>query len=324
MDQSPLLKNAILSIQLGLDDFTKGGDRVISSVRNLYAGVLLLCKEVLSRHSPEGSNDLLIKKNNKIIKDIYNKIRVVGDGKKTVGRIEIEKLFKSLDININLSSLKDLADIRNDIEHNYHDLASSLINHAIASAMPIINDIIVIELKEEPVTLLGGVAWDVLLDESNVFNQQLNDCKKTFLSLPISSDTLKMCFKKIKCPNCSSSLLKNRNPNASNIDELCLFCAECSKSLDQPKIIIETSIGEVFTTAFIHMEIKDGGECPVEICPECSKLMYVVSEKNCLNCDFTLLDQLCSLCGNQITLSDYMWDFTSMCSYCEYIMSKND
>ena len=61
-----LLQNAVVSIQLGLEDFASEDERrVISSVRNLYSGVLLLCKEVLRLLSPPDSNDVLILKNQK-------------------------------------------------------------------------------------------------------------------------------------------------------------------------------------------------------------------------------------------------------------------
>ena len=75
-EANPLLKNAVTSIQLGLDDF-KSPDRrrTISAVRNLYAGVLLLCKEVLRRLSPKGSNDVLVMRYKKAVKDSNGSIR---------------------------------------------------------------------------------------------------------------------------------------------------------------------------------------------------------------------------------------------------------
>jgi hypothetical protein len=49
---NPLLKNAVVSIQLGLEDFASDdGRRIISAARNLYSGVLLLAKEVLRQLS---------------------------------------------------------------------------------------------------------------------------------------------------------------------------------------------------------------------------------------------------------------------------------
>ncbi len=57
-----LLNNAVISIRLGVEDFQKlkeNPNRVISAVRNIYAGVLLLFKEKLYRLSPQGSNEIL-------------------------------------------------------------------------------------------------------------------------------------------------------------------------------------------------------------------------------------------------------------------------
>ena len=91
---SPLLNNAVLSIQLGLEDFSSEDERrIISAVRNLYSGVLLLSKEVLRRLSPSGSNDLLIRKAKKVLKNNEGNVRRVRDGKKTIGRMEIEATF---------------------------------------------------------------------------------------------------------------------------------------------------------------------------------------------------------------------------------------
>jgi hypothetical protein len=68
---NPLLKNAVVSIQLGLEDFASDDERrIISAARNLYSGVLLLCKEVLRQLSPPGSNDILIRIKKKAVKEV--------------------------------------------------------------------------------------------------------------------------------------------------------------------------------------------------------------------------------------------------------------
>ena len=100
-----LLKNAVLSIQLGLEDYESEDERrVISAARNLYAGVLLLCKEVLRQMSPPGSHDLLIRVRKKAIKDEHGNVRLIGDGKKTIDRAEIEETFKQLQLKVDLSN----------------------------------------------------------------------------------------------------------------------------------------------------------------------------------------------------------------------------
>src|SRR5215475_1061965 len=98
-----LLDNAILSIQLGLEDYASDDKRrVASAARNLYAGVLLLCKEVLRQLSPPGSNDILIRTKKRAIRDSDGSVRLVGDGRKTIGRPEIEDTFKQLALNVDL------------------------------------------------------------------------------------------------------------------------------------------------------------------------------------------------------------------------------
>jgi hypothetical protein len=98
---NPLLKNAVVSIQLGLEDFASDDERrIISAARNLYSGVLLLCKEVLRQLSPRGSNDILIRTKKKAVKEADGAVKLVGDGKKTIDRFEIEETFKQLQLSI--------------------------------------------------------------------------------------------------------------------------------------------------------------------------------------------------------------------------------
>ena len=54
-----LFANAVESVQIGVEDLLKNDDRrVLSAVRNVHAGVLLLCKEKLRRLSP--ADELLL------------------------------------------------------------------------------------------------------------------------------------------------------------------------------------------------------------------------------------------------------------------------
>jgi hypothetical protein len=60
----------VISIQLGLEDFAWNDERcIISAARNLYPGVVLLCKEVLRQLSPPGSNDILICTKKKAVRE---------------------------------------------------------------------------------------------------------------------------------------------------------------------------------------------------------------------------------------------------------------
>jgi len=113
-----LLENAINSIQVGFDDFQNGEDkRIVSSVRNMYAGILLLFKEKLVRMSPDSSNEVLLKA--KIIpqKDDDGNLMFVGYGKNTVTRVQIRERFNNLNINVDWKAVDRIAELRNDLEH---------------------------------------------------------------------------------------------------------------------------------------------------------------------------------------------------------------
>ena len=50
---TPLLKNAVVSIQLGLEDFASDDERrIISAARNLHSGVLLMLPHVPQNFYP--------------------------------------------------------------------------------------------------------------------------------------------------------------------------------------------------------------------------------------------------------------------------------
>jgi DNA-directed RNA polymerase subunit M/transcription elongation factor TFIIS len=322
---NPLLKNAVVSIQLGLEDFASEDERrVISAARNLYSGVLLLAKEVLRQLSPTGSNDILIRIKKKAVKQANGTVILLGDGKKTIDRFEIEETFKQLQLAVDLSNLKRLAEIRNDIEHMHPQHAPALIQEAIADAMPIIRDIVVKELHEEPSALLGQAAWDALLDQAKVFKAEQDACRKSFEAIDWESETLGDAVKEFRCPNCSASLLRNDNADAKVPTDLHLICSKCGEEADHEKVV-EAAIGEHLAWD-AHEAAKEGDYPPLENCPECDRDTYVLSEGRCLNpgCDFSLDGYECAVCSEGLTLDDYRYGDGHLCSYHAHVMSKDD
>lgn len=320
-----LLKNAVVSIQLGLEDFASDDERrIISAARNLYSGVLLLAKEVLRQLSPPGSNDILIRTKKKLAKEADGTVRFVGDGKKTIDRFEIEEAFKQLQLGIDLSNLKRLAEIRNDIEHLHPNHAPALIQEAIADAMPIIRDVIVKQIKEEPAALLGKEAWDALLDEARVFKEEQAACSASFDEIDWETDTLMESLDEFHCPRCSSSLVRNDNKNATKPEDLALVCSKCGEPADL-EAVIETALKESLW-AENHIAAMDGGDPVLDQCPECFKETYAFTEGKCLNpgCGFSLNGYKCAVCSEYLTLDDYRYGDSNLCNYHEHILSKDD
>src|SRR3954467_2940312 len=94
-----LLDNAIESIQVGVEDYRSGTrPRLLSAVRNIHAGILLLYKEALRRESPADSNDVLLMAKNLPSRDSIGKVTIVGVGRKTVDTQQIKERFQGLGI----------------------------------------------------------------------------------------------------------------------------------------------------------------------------------------------------------------------------------
>jgi hypothetical protein len=110
-----LIDNAVESIQIGVEDFESSDTRrVLSAVRNISAGILLLYKEKLRQLSPPGSDEVLIKQNIHPKLNPSGQLEYVGYGKKTVDVQKIKERFKSLGIDVNWSLFENISDIRNE------------------------------------------------------------------------------------------------------------------------------------------------------------------------------------------------------------------
>ena len=320
-----LQENAVISILLGWEDFKAPDERrTISAVRNLYAGVLLLAKEVLRQLSPPGSNDVLIRLKKREVKGADGAVKEIGEGKKTIGREEIEDRFAKMCIAVDLSNLRRLAEIRNDIEHLHTKQRPSLIKEAIAEAMPIIRDLIVVGLKLEPAAVLGQEIWSDLLTLASVYNREKHACIGSFEKISWDSEIFGDVIWMFRCQNCSAGLLRNDNVLATKATQLKLSCSECSEESDCSDVV-EEALDEQFQWEF-YVAIKDGGDPPLDDCPECSRRTYVTSEDQCLNpgCEFTLGARKCAVCHSTLSLDDYRYGDGVLCSYHQNIMSKDD
>lgn len=97
-----LLQNAINSIEIGIEDYKLSQQderRIISCVRNVFAGILLLFKYKLVELSPANSDEVLIKQQISWFMENGN-IIAKGKGDKTVDVQSIKDRFKSLNISI--------------------------------------------------------------------------------------------------------------------------------------------------------------------------------------------------------------------------------
>jgi len=300
-----LLKNAIVSIRLGLEDYeSKDKRRVISSVRNFHAGVLLLLKEKLRLLSPPNSDEVLIKEKILPRLDANGKLVFVGNGKKTVKPDQIRDRFDSLGIKFDWKRFKKITDLRNELEHYHTATGSDEINEMVSDAFILVRDFVKNELAEDPRALLGRDVWKTLVTEGNVYKDERNDCLVELERVKWESDTLRDAMMKYaRCPKCRSLLLTPKDA-IQHYSKLLLGCRSCGKTHDFRSIAIEAL-----------EKIKENKESFIEECSSCFGNGYVVSEGRCVLCG-EQTDCECSQCGREFPHDELNED--SLCAECQH------
>jgi hypothetical protein len=149
-----ILKNAIDSIAIGLEDYQSTDERrIVSSTRNIFAGILLLFKHKLCELSPVDSDESLIKQRVLPEIDATGAVRWIGKGKKTVDVQNIKERFESLDIAVDWNRLERINKYRNDIEHYFSTQNPQSVQRLISDSFLIIRDFISDHLNEDPRSL---------------------------------------------------------------------------------------------------------------------------------------------------------------------------
>jgi hypothetical protein len=127
-----LFDNAVQSIQLGVEDYQANDPRrALSSVRNFYAGILLLAKEVLRRQIPDTAPEYVLAARFKPVPDGQGGVEFVPAGNQTIDFSNIGSRFKDFGLGIDDVALKDLNRIRTDIEHYFTNEFRETVREAI-------------------------------------------------------------------------------------------------------------------------------------------------------------------------------------------------
>ena len=311
-----LLSNAIESIQLGLEDYSLGTSRRMpSAVRNLHAGILLLFKEKLRRLSPPGSQDALIRSKVLPSRDKSGAVVFVGSGKKTVDVDGIRERFKSLGISADWASMKELADIRNDIEHYHPTVPPKVIQEVVAKVFNVIDTFIREELSEDPLDLLKLDAWKVLLTATDVFTRERGECETRISGVDWEYDKLAEAMLEAKCGHCGSSLIVPAGAER----EAGIKCRVCSHTEDFDDAAERALAASLSWEAYVA--IKDGGESPLAEFPTCMRETYLWDEDVCVLCGDSF-ERDCSFCGGEIPHSEFTG--SDVCGYCDHMLTKDD
>jgi ssDNA-binding Zn-finger/Zn-ribbon topoisomerase 1 len=315
-----LLENAIKSIQLGIEDFENMDEkRIISSVRNLYAGILLLFKEKLLRLSPKDSNEVLLKAKT-LPKRVNGLISFIGVGKRTVNLKQIQEHFENLNINVDWKRVKRVSDIRNELEHYFSPENKASINEAVSKTFLIIRDFITHQLDENPLELLGQDCWSKLLTTSEVFEKEKEECKKTFDRIEWDSDALTAALDDIYCDKCGSSLVICLKNDFNSLDEIKFSCRSCGNNMEFSKVA--TTCIEKYFSFESYLVFDDGADPVIENCPECNNLSFIIEEDRCAICGYVREYDFCSICGSKLNIDEQ--NFGGLCAYHNYKLHESE
>ena len=315
-----LLNNAVQSIQLGVEDYQSSDNRrVLSAVRNITAGVLLLFKEKLKELSPSDSDEVLIKQYIKPIVNSDGSVAFVGNGNKTVDVFQIEERFKSLGVEVDWKRFKKIIKVRNDIEHYCSSESDTRLKELLSDCFLIIRDFVTDHLCYEPIELLEESTWSALLEVTEVYRKELEDCRKKFTLIKWNSETLDAVSEAIRCTHCHSQLVKPTNPEKEP-QILKFHCSSCGEYFLFEEIVSEL-VSEYYE-ADNYISVKDGGDSVTTDCHECGEDTYVIAEDQCVKCGASRRYQSCSLCGEYLSTDEQ--DLNGLCGYHYHLAMKDD
>lgn len=315
-NRASLLDNAIGAIQIAIEDFQSVDDRrVHAAIRNLHAGILLLCKVQLQRLSPPGSDEVLLKQRVEPRK-VDDVITWAGTGKKTADQQAIRDRFNALGIALDWKRLDAINDIRNNTEHYFFDGTRGQALAAFADACVLIRQLLNDVLDEDPAGLIGEDAWATLYKNQQVFEKELAACQASLRSIVWLAGAAGV-VDNISCPNCSSKLVRQRDPENTDQDDAEFNCTSCNAEADATDVVLH--VFDELYGAESYIAAKDGGEPPVTDCPQCSQDSYVVELGGCALCDFGVREgAVCGVCGEPLSPED-AFAHDGVCSYHAYV-----
>ena len=254
-----LLTNATQSIIAGVHDYQDGTHaRLLTAVRNIHAGILLLYKEKLLRLSPDDSNESLVKAKIVPSRDSKGNVIFVGVGKKTVDVHQIKERFAELDVTTDWGRFDRITNIRNDIEHYYSEADKKALESVISDAFVIIRNFMVAQLDEDPLALLGNEIWQPMLQISEVYEAERAECEGALGKVDWGSDALNEGVLDLTCPSCSGSLFRPDGEYPTYNDSMVLQCRVCGDAWSSDEFVPRAIA--LALEAENYRSFKDGGD----------------------------------------------------------------
>jgi hypothetical protein len=271
---------------------------MLSAIRNLTAGILLLFKERLRELSPPGSGDVLIMQCIQPVREPDGAICFIGARRRTVDVQQIRERFQSLKVHVDWKRFDSLSEARNNAEHFYLTLPEARVKELLADAMHVMHGFIRQELQREPIELLGAETWKVLLGLGDIHDQELTKCALAMTEVEWGADVTAAVSKELRCLGCGSKLLKPLR-STGGLFLLKLSCIACGTSSDYLDMI-EPAVRKHFF-ADLYLAYTGGGDVPVLNCSDCGKETFIVEHDLCAACGSPDSAMRCQSCGEPVT-----------------------
>lgn len=318
---SDVLTNALISIQMGIEDYqSNDARRPVSAVRNFYAGVLLLGKQCLLNEVPNADPMEVIGTRFAPKPDGEGGVIHEPEGHQTIDLGQLRSRFRDFGLAWPSGDIASLQRLRNDLEHFHSPAPHEAIRQAIADCFPLVEGFFA-QLEVDPREALGD-AWEVMLTEERFFADQKRGCDATWNPLPWSNYLNNL--KNVSCESCGSSLVYQEDDRNGDPVEIRGRCKACGTRFDE-----EETIGLLLDAEYggrDYVAVKDGDEGIINDCPECAKHTYVHDlggPSVCFWCHFSIPDT-CSRCTSALTPQTTSVNDSSMCDYCYWMTSKDD
>jgi hypothetical protein len=317
-----MLDNAVTSIQLGMEDFHNDDPRrLLSAIRNLYAGLLLLFKCRLQQLSPPGSDEALLKTDVRpVIDPETNAVIWRGSGKKTVDYMEIQNRLISLGVSgVDWTLLGNLQKIRNATEHYYSTVPHSQMHEAIANALQLIVQFCEPHLGHDPAALLGTACWQSLVEVEQVYVLQLKSCRVSLEQIDWAFPELADAVEDVRCPGCDSQLVRVEDSEIEP-DSLVFTCTVCQEAYGYEAVMAPALVESLVGANYVS--VKDGGDAVTASCHECGNDTFLLEHGQCGICFAELAYTECAVCGESLGVEEQ--EFGGVCGYHHYLANKDD
>lgn len=311
IDYDRLLKSALSSILMGIDDFflaqkpvAEGGYqmRTLSAVRNFYAGILLLLKYCIATKIHNGERLLFPQKP---VPDGHGGYILSQKMGKSINFAETKEICQTFGISVDWTTLSRINRERNQIEHFYSENSISAINEFVFDACVIMKDIIVTQLNTFPRGLLGA-EWDRLMEHQKYYERHIADCRAKWLNLGLKNKFLEMCSS-LRCEACGSQQIQPTVEHVNFPENDChYFCYGCQYQGFLSRLLS-------------HMLVLESGydpygevDCPIQTCLECEEPYLDMRVGLCHACGHQLEHRFCRQCNEALNLEEQ--DFGGLCA----------